>query len=116
MEERTRLFVFASPDVQELLTGYRIDLVELLAEEGVEVGQAFAENPATSLDPGLKEPATVILASAALVLALTPIISRALDRLTRKSVVVKEMILVPVEDSQGNVVQDSLGKPILQWI
>lgn len=110
------VFLFPSPEVQALLADNGTDLVELLKREGVEVRRGFATDPAASAASGHKDPATVIIASAALVAALTPILSQALAALTHKTLVVREEVIVPVEDSKGNVVRDANGQPLVHWV
>lgn len=116
MEDQTQIFFFLSPDIEELLVDNEIDLIELLQQEGIEVNQDFVKDPTTDAKSGHKDVTTVILASAALVLAITPIISKVIAALSHKKVVIKELVCVPVEDSGGNVVRDSSGEPILQWV
>jgi len=116
MEGQTQIFFFISHDIEELLIDNGIDLVEFLQQEGIEVNQDFATDPTTDSKSSYRDPTTIILASAALVLAITPIISKLIAALSHKKVLIKELVLVPVEDSSGNVVKDSYGEPILQWI
>ena len=116
METRQQIFIFASPEIQELLADNETDLVELLNQEGIAVSRSYIRDPTQSGDSAYKEPVSIILASTALVLALTPTISKVIAALAHKAVEVEEMVLVPVEDSQGNVVRDSVGNPILHWI
>jgi len=116
MEDRTQIFVFTSPEIEELLLDNQIDLVALLQREGINVSKGFAKNPASNAKSGCKDPTTVILASAALILSITPIISKIIASLSHKKVVTYEWQCLPVEDSNGNVVRDDYGKPILQWV
>jgi hypothetical protein len=116
MEGQQEIFVFLSPEVQELLADNQVDLVDLLRQEGVTVQRGFAQDPTTSADAGHKEPVTIILASAALVVALTPLLTKLIEELSHEAVLVTEQVLVPVEDSQGNVVHDNAGKPVLHWV
>ena len=116
MEDQTQIFLFLSPDIQELLIDNEIDLVELLQKEGIELNKSFGKDPTTDAKFGHKDAVTIILASAALVLAITPIISKVIAALSHKKVLVKELVCVPVEDTIGNVVKDSYGEPILQWV
>lgn len=116
MENQTQIFLFLSPDIEELLIDNETDLVELLQQEGIEVNQGFLKDPTKDAQSGHKDPTTVILASAALILAITPIVSKVIAALSHKKVVIKELVCVPVEDSSKNVVRDSSGEPILQWV
>ena len=116
METQQQIFIFASPEIQELLADNETDLVELLNQEGIAVSQGYAQDPAQIGYSGNKEPVTIILASAALVVALTPTISKIITALSHKTVEVEEMVPVQVEDSQGNVVHDTAGNPFTQWV
>jgi hypothetical protein len=117
MESKEELFVFTSPDVDAIFAENRTSLAYLLKREGCDVEQGFGTDPAkASSGDATREIATTILASAALAAALTPIVLKVLQSLTYKDVVVHEVILVPVEDSAGNVVENACGEPVMQWI
>lgn len=113
MSEERRVFVFISPDILDTLLDNNVDLLDLLRNEGIEPRKALELDPAAI---GEKEPATVLIASAALIVSLSPIIARVIQAITSRKVVVREVMLVPVEDSSGNVVKDSRGEPLLQWV
>lgn len=113
MDEQQHVFLIPSPEVLELLADNEISLVDILQREGFAIEHTAAPHPTAGPDAGLKEPVTVIFASAALVAALTPTILRIIGELSRKQVVVVAEDLVPVEDSKGNVVRDAFGDPIL---
>lgn len=115
MEEKTPVFIFTSPEFQEFLDSYGIDLVTLLQEQGAEVDWGMASNPAIT-DISEKSASKVILASAALVVVLTPLLSQALQSVTPQGVIVEEVRCFPVTDKEGNLIKDSLGRPIMQWV
>lgn len=116
MQDQIQAFVFASPEIEELLADNQINLVELLKQEGIQVDKGFAKNPTITAASGQKEPTGVLLGTAAIILALTPILSKTITAVSRKDVVVHELVCVPVEDSNGNVIQDGSGAPVLQWV
>lgn len=117
MESKEELFVFTSPDVEAIFTGNRTNLSDLLKREGYDVEQGFGQDPAkASSGDSTREIATTILASAALAAALTPIVLKVIKSLTYKDVVVHEIVLVPVEDSSGNIVKNASGEPVMRWI
>jgi hypothetical protein len=116
VEDQRELYVFASPEMEELLADNRTDLVELLQQEGVAVRRGSAPDPAADPTAGSKEPTTVILASAAVVAAITPLIIKVVERLTRKTALVVEKVPVALLDGNGQVVHDSSGKPIYRWV
>jgi|688.fasta_scaffold557237_1 hypothetical protein len=115
MENTTEIFVFASPEIEHLLADYQTDLVELLQRQDVDVRYGVSSDPAATSFQEKSAP-KVIIASAALALSLTPILSQAIQSIAPKGVVVHEIICVPVEDSQGNIVRHASGEPILQWV
>jgi hypothetical protein len=116
VEDQQEAFVFLSPEMQELLADNQISLQELLRSQGVDAQLKLGQDPAASPVAGHKEPATIIIASAAVIAALTPLLVKAFETLAYKPVVVKEQIVVAVEDSQGNVVRDANGNPVLHWV
>jgi hypothetical protein len=113
MDEQQRVFLIPSPEVQELLADNELSLVDVLQRDGLAIEHTAAPHPTVGADAGHKEPVTVIFASAALIAALTPTISKIIGALSHKRVVVEAVDLVPVEDSRGNVVRDAFGDPIL---
>jgi hypothetical protein len=113
--ESSAIYLLLAPEVQAELADNEIGLEDLLSGEGISVSTALADDP-TSRTDGKKEPVTVIIATAALIVALTPILSKVLGALTHKQVLVTEKVLTAVEDSQGNVLKDKGGEPILQWV
>ena len=115
MEIKTPVFIFTSPEVQDFLDDYGVDLVSLLQEQDVEVNWGMASNPAIT-DISEKSASKVILASAALVVALTPLLSQALQSVTPQGVIVEEVRCLPMTDKEGNLIKDPSGKPIMQWV
>jgi hypothetical protein len=115
MENQQPIFIFASPDIQEILTDNQISIADILRQKGFDVSEGFAKDPAQGAGSGYKDAATVILASAALVAAFTPIISQVISTLAHRAVLVREMTLLPVVDDKGNVVRDASGEPKLYW-
>jgi hypothetical protein len=114
MNDKSELYVFLSPELEALLADYQTDIPELLQKEGVSVQRTFAKNPVTDDQSNQKDPALIILASAALVVSLTPILTRALEKLAARPVLVHDKVLVPIEDSQGNVLHNAIGEPLLR--
>ena len=115
MEDRMEVAIFISPEIEEVFADNGVDVISILREEELDVqrGKAIARVSAAS---GLKEPVSIILASAFVISVLTPIITKAITALSGKQVLVTERILAPVETSDGKVVCDAEGNPILQWI
>ena len=114
-DPQTEIRVVLAPDVEQLLVENEIDVVDLLRRDGVDVERGTGTRLGTS-QSGEKEPVTVLLATSALVVALTPLLSRALASLSRKRVLVEERIPVAVTDAHGNAVRDSSGAPVIEWV
>jgi hypothetical protein len=66
------------------------------------------EDPA-ALSVGKKEPATILVASAAVIAAATPILRELIRSISGRDVVVRERRLLPVEDSKGKMVKERLS-------
>ena len=115
-QDQIQAFVFASPEIEELLADNEINLAELLKQEGIQVDKGFAKDPTITAISGQKDPTGILIGTAAIIFALTPILSKTITAISRKNVVVHELVCVPVEDSKGNVVQDASGAPVLQWV
>lgn len=115
MQGETEVHVFLSPEVEELLVDNDADLVDLLRREGVEAKRA-APALAAAPEEGKKEPVTVILAASALAVSLTPIVKKLISNLSRRPVLVEERVPLAVEDSQGNVVRNAEGVPVVRWV
>jgi NADPH-dependent ferric siderophore reductase len=107
--------VILGQDVAELFQDNDTDLATLLARDGAHIASVAATDPAGTAF-GDKDVALVVLAVAALSSTLTPAIIRVVNRLTHRPVVVKEVVLVPVEDSAGRVVVGPAGEPMLHWM
>jgi hypothetical protein len=113
----TQLFILADPEIQALLADNETSLAELLAREGIQISAGTAPNPASREGVREKEPVSILIGTAAVIVALTPIILRAISALSpRKPLTITEMVCVPVEDSKGNVVRDSSDNPVLAWV
>jgi hypothetical protein len=111
-----RLFVFADPAIKAELVGSDTSVADLLKRDGQPVSAGTAADPAT--DPGVreKEPVSLLIGTAAVILALTPVVSRVVSTFVRRPVVVTEMVCVPLEDSKGKIVRDNAGNPIMTWV
>jgi hypothetical protein len=114
--EPQQVFCFLSPEIEALLAENQTDVVELLRHEGLDVSKGFAQALNLSTESGHKEPVSVIIASAAVIVALTPVLSRVIEVLSHRPVVVEEQVLTPLEDGKGNLVCDEVGKPVLHWV
>jgi hypothetical protein len=75
---------------------------------------AFAKDPAHE-EGGEREPATIILASAAAIAALTPILKELIRSATGRPTVITEMRPVAVLDGERKPVLDQTGAPLVRW-
>jgi hypothetical protein len=114
MSELDRLHVFLSREVQELMLDQETSVGEILRAKGVSVEVAIGDNPAEDAR-GKKEPATILLASAAVLAVVTPLLREVIRSLARRDTLASELRLVPVQDSSGGIVRDKSGEPILHW-
>ncbi len=115
MEPGSQHYLFLSDDLQKTLAEKEVDLRDLLAETGQPLEIRFGADPAAA-DAGTKEPATIIVASAAVIAALTPVLIELIRSITRRDPVIRERRLVPVSDGKGNIVSNAAGEPILHWV
>jgi len=115
LEEQLAVYLYISREVQKLLAENDTDVVELLLQQGFDVKRSLAKDPTQAdVTSESREVLSILIGSAAVIAALTPIISNIVNSLTYKPVVVENMELVPVEDSSGNVVRDAHGEPIME--
>jgi hypothetical protein len=115
MKETVPIYILLSPEIREFLADNQTSLAELLHEEGVEVEAQIAANPVHQEGGSTKDPVSILVASAAVLAALTPLVSRVLDRFSRKPTVVEEQVLLPVLDGSGAPVTDKDGQPYTYW-
>lgn len=115
MNSPEETFFFIEPELRQVLTRRGVGLTKLLRQSGIDAEVKFRDDPAPESD-GEKEPATIILASAALLAAATPLLRDFLRNVTGRDVELRERHLLPVEDSNGRPILDSKGKPKLYWV
>ncbi|HZM74184.1 MAG TPA: hypothetical protein VFC19_00570 [Candidatus Limnocylindrales bacterium] len=107
-------YVLLSRDVSELLADNHSDLATLMTQQDPPVACRPCSDPAFSAQ-GSKDLSAVLVSAAVLAAGLTPLLLRLIGRLTSRPVLVTELVLVPVEDSSGVVVQDADSQPVLYW-
>lgn len=115
MNEQERVFLFLSPDINRFLTDNDIRPADLISRTGQPIVVDVAGDPATAA-AGQKDPTTVLIASAAVLAAATPLLLALIRNLTGRDPVVRERRLVPVLDATGGIVRDSKNEPILHWV
>src|SRR5689334_21612935 len=115
MAEMVPIYVLTTPEVRAFLAENETSLAELLRKEGVDVEEQAGANPVRREEGSTKEPVTILLASAAVIATLTPMVTRVLQRFSRKPVVAQEQVLLPVLDGSGAPVKDKDGQPLTYW-
>ena len=113
MAETVPIYVLTSPEVQAFLADNGTSLGELLRAEGVPVEERTGPNPVHSEDGAKKEPVTILLASAAVIATITPLIKSILQRYSKPNV--ENQVLLPVMDRSGAVVRDKDGQALTHW-
>lgn len=115
MVSTTAIYLSVDPDLQRVLANHDVSVRDLLQRAGDEYVITFGDDPA-NVENRSKEPATIILASAAAVALLTPLLKEVVRGITRSDPIIRERRLLPVEDSSGNVILNTEGQPILHWV
>jgi len=115
--DKRDVFIMVDPDVARLLAENDEDVPSLLASLGQDVDVGLRADPtADNSDGRSRDLVTVAFASAAVVVALTPLLKRAIDLLASRPVVLSEWKLVPIAGPDGKCLTDSDGRPQLQWV
>ncbi len=115
METLDGTYLFISPELEKFLIDNEISVADMLRETKQEVPIALVDDPATQ-ENRQKEPVTLILASTAVIAALTPVLKEVIRRIARRDPVIRDRMLVPVETRDGTVIRNADGEPILHWV
>jgi hypothetical protein len=108
-------YIMLSADVQRLLSENNVGLSDILAQAALGPNEVReVSNPATP-ETGAKEAVTLILASAAAVAVLTPLLTKLVRLYTHRPIVVEDTELVPTYDKQGKPLIGPSGDPVLHW-
>jgi hypothetical protein len=97
-------------ETRRLLLETGVSLEHIVRHANIE-GLAIGADPAPP--PNAKDVFTVLVGSAAVIAAATPVILQLIERLTLKPVIVDEIETETVRDSSGDVVCDAKGRPVL---
>src|SRR5580693_4011186 len=108
------VFVYLPDEVARFLAENGENLADLLRREGLAVNARLEVDPAEP--SGSRDLTLVLLATAAVITALTPTLTRIISAISNRPVLAKELRLRPVEDIKGRVLRDANGNPILHWI
>jgi hypothetical protein len=115
IESNDGIFFVLNADVQRLFEENSISIGDILAQAQLKPADAREiSNPAPPPE-GAREVVTVILASAAAVAVLTPLITRVIRLYTHRPVLVEDTELVPVLDGNGKPLLQANGEPVLVW-
>jgi hypothetical protein len=109
------IFLFSAPEIEQLLMENQIDLVKELREQGLAVERGFTLDPAKEESSQSRDVALVIIASGITLIALSQAISKIIETLARRPVVVKEITCRPALDAKGNVIRQKNGEILMEW-
>jgi len=112
---KIEIYIFLPSEVNQALADNQTTLADLLRRnEGLEVEEGNAIDPAVNL-PESRDVATILIASSALVAALTPALTRVIEALTGGKTLVKEMLLEPA--SGGDLPISAAATPghVMRW-
>lgn len=109
------IFLFSAPEIEQLLMENQIDLVKELKEQGLAVERGFTSDPAREESSQSRDIALVIIASGITLIALSQAISKIIETLARRPVVVKEITCRPALDAEGNVIRQKNGEILIEW-
>lgn len=113
-DERLEVSFFVDPEIERLLIENGTDVPSLLRREGFDVQQSSGSLAAEST--GEREPVTVLLATAAVIVAMTPILRELIRTLSRRDVIVTERVPVALLDDRGDPIRDADGRPMVKWV
>ena len=114
--EKEPIYISLSSEVEGLLSENGIDLAEELRKQGLEIEARQGQIPGSVSDGDTREVVLIILASAALVGAVSMGISKIVRALSDRGTLVCEGEYVPVTSPSGEVVKDEKGDPVLQYV
>lgn len=109
------IFLFSGTEIEQLFMENQIDLVKELREQGLLVERGFTTDPAGEKSEQSRDVALVIIASGITLVALSQAISKIIETLARRPVVVKEITCRPALDANGNVVRQKNGEILMEW-
>src|SRR5258708_7895667 len=114
MSDRERYHLLLTPDLERLMAEKEVDLNELIRRAAPEVKMEIGQNIAGETE-GEKELVTILLASAAVIAALTPTLKELIRAATDRPIVATDMIPVPLLDNTGKPILGSNGEPAVAW-
>jgi hypothetical protein len=116
-EAQTQIYLELPAEIQQLLNDNGLSVDEILRQQNVSAEVTYGVLPdEPEVGVRSKDPAMIILASAAAALAVGLAISRVLHTLQRQPQLVEYYELVELKDAKGNVLLDKKGKPQLKRV
>lgn len=113
-DERFEVSFFVDPEIERLLIENGTDVPSLLRREGLEVEQSSSSLAAKPT--GEREPVTVLLATAAVIVAITPTLRDIISALSRRDVIVTDRVPVPLLDGRDEPIRDDDGRVVVEWV
>jgi hypothetical protein len=116
-DTQTQIYLELPPELQQLLSDNGLSVDEILRQQNIPAEVTYGVLP-DELEAGTrsKDPAMIILASAAAALAVGLAISQVLHTLQRQPQLVEYYELVELKDAKGNILLDKKGKPQLKRV
>lgn len=105
-------FLVVDRDIEAILQANGLTMPQVLASAGV-VGLETVRDPGAL--QGTREVVMIMMASAAIIAAATPLIVNTFKTMTQRPVVVKELELTALLDGNGQAVKGANGEPVLGW-
>lgn len=112
--EKELFYISLSPEIESLLADNEIDIVTELSKTGFDVEKTYGGMPNQDDDSKTKDVTLIILVSAAAFSAVSMSIAHILSTLNSKPVIIKNKKQIPIKDSDGKVLLDKKGKPMLR--
>jgi hypothetical protein len=113
-DERFEVSFFLDPGIERLLIENGTDVPSLLRRKGLDVQRASGS---LAVQPtGEREPVTVLLATAAVIAAMTPTLREVIRTLARRDILITEREAVPLLDGNGEVIRDRDGRERVEWV
>jgi hypothetical protein len=111
----SEFFIFPGAEIEKLWLENQIDILKELREQGLSVERAFTSDPAKDRISQSRDITLVIIASGITAIALSQAISKIIETLSRRPVLVKNLVCAPVLDSAGNIVRQENGEVLMEW-
>lgn len=112
MDEQ-QVYLTLSPDLEALLSTNDLPIDELLKKAGLK-NLSLGEDP-VERGSGRKDPATIIMASAAAIATATPILRELIRAVSGRMPTIRQRRLLQAAKVDGGLAVDEDGKPLLQW-